>query len=399
MTFFEWTDNEDERRNVARDYYGLLGVSPKATDQEIKRAYRKLARELHPDVNPDEAAQARFKDISTAYEVLSDPEKRRVVDLGGDPLQQGGGGAGGFGGAGFGGGGLGDVFEAFFGGAGGTRRGPRGRVQAGADSLLRTKLTLEECATGVTKHITVDTAILCDLCTGSGTNGDSKPVTCETCGGAGEVQSVQRSFLGQVMTSRPCPTCRGAGETIPDPCHKCSGDGRVRARRDIAVKVPVGVGNGMRIRLSAQGEVGPGGGPAGDLYVEVIEQQHDVFVRDGDDLHCTIRVPMVDAALGTTVTVDTIIDGPTEITVDPGTQPGSVATLRGHGMPKLRSGVRGDVHAHLEVVVPTKLDSKQAAVLRDLKALRDRDLAEVVSSGSQQSGGLFSRLRDAFSGR
>jgi molecular chaperone DnaJ len=399
VTFFEWTDNEDERRNVARDYYGLLGVSPKATDQEIKRAYRKLARELHPDVNPDEAAQARFKDISTAYEVLSDPEKRRVVDLGGDPLQQGGGGAGGFGGAGFGGGGLGDVFEAFFGGAGGTRRGPRGRVQPGADSLLRTKLTLEECATGVTKHITVDTAILCDLCTGSGTNGDSKPVTCETCGGAGEVQSVQRSFLGQVMTSRPCPTCRGAGETIPDPCHKCSGDGRVRARRDIAVKVPVGVGNGMRIRLSAQGEVGPGGGPAGDLYVEVIEQQHDVFVRDGDDLHCTIRVPMVDAALGTTVTVDTIIDGPTEITVDPGTQPGSVATLRGHGMPKLRSGVRGDVHAHLEVVVPTKLDSKQAAVLRDLKALRDRDLAEVVSSGSQQSGGLFSRLRDAFSGR
>ena len=399
MTFFEWTDNEDERRNVARDYYGLLGVSPKATDQEIKRAYRKLARELHPDVNPDEAAQARFKDISTAYEVLSDPEKRRIVDLGGDPLQQGGGGAGGFGGAGFGGGGLGDVFEAFFGSAGGTRRGPRGRVQAGADSLLRTKLTLEECATGVTKHITVDTAILCDLCTGSGTNGDSKPVTCETCGGAGEVQSVQRSFLGQVMTSRPCPTCRGAGETIPDPCHKCSGDGRVRARRDIAVKVPVGVGNGMRIRLSAQGEVGPGGGPAGDLYVEVIEQQHDVFVRDGDDLHCTIRVPMVDAALGTTVTVDTIIDGPTEITVDPGTQPGSVATLRGHGMPKLRSGIRGDVHAHLEVVVPTKLDSKQAAVLRDLKALRDRDLAEVVSSGSQQSGGLFSRLRDAFSGR
>ncbi|MGW0041051.1 molecular chaperone DnaJ [Rhodococcus sp. NPDC003348] len=383
---------------MARDYYGLLGVSPKATDQEIKRAYRKLARELHPDVNPDEDAQARFKDISTAYEVLSDPEKRRIVDLGGDPLQQGGGGAGGFGGAGFGGG-LGDVFEAFFGGGTGTRRGPRGRVQPGADSLLRTKLTLEECATGVTKHITVDTAILCDVCTGSGTNGDSKPVTCETCGGAGEVQSVQRSFLGQVMTSRPCPTCRGAGETIPDPCHKCGGDGRVRARRDIAVKVPVGVGNGMRIRLSAQGEVGPGGGPAGDLYVEVIEQAHDVFVRDGDDLHCTIRVPMVDAALGTTVTVDTIIDGPTEITVDAGTQPGSVAVLRGHGMPKLRSGVRGDVHAHLEVVVPSKLDGKQTAVLKDFKNLRDRDQAEVVSSGSHQSGGLFSRLRDAFSGR
>lgn len=385
---------------MARDYYGLLGVSPQATDQELKRAYRKLARELHPDVNPDEDAQARFKDISTAYEVLSDPEKRRVVDLGGDPLQQGGGGGGGFGGAGFGGGGLGDVFEAFFGGGStGGRRGPRGRVQPGADSLLRTKLTLEECATGVTKHITVDTAILCDTCTGSGTNGDSKPIRCETCSGAGEVQSVQRSFLGQVMTSRPCPTCRGAGETIPDPCLKCGGDGRVRARREIAVKVPVGVSSGMRIRLSAQGEVGPGGGPAGDLYVEIIEQQHDVFVRDGDDLHCTIRVPMVDAALGTTVTVDTIIDGPTEITVDAGTQPGSVATLRGHGMPKLRSGVRGDVHAHLEVVVPSKLDGKQTAALREFKGLRDRDHTEVVSSSSPQTSGLFSRLRDAFSGR
>ncbi|MFD4179812.1 molecular chaperone DnaJ [Rhodococcus sp. NPDC058514] len=383
---------------MARDYYGLLGVSTKATDQEIKRAYRKLARELHPDVNPDEAAQARFKDISTAYEVLSDPEKRRIVDLGGDPLSQGGGGGAGFGGAGFGGG-LGDVFEAFFGGGGQTSRGPRGRVQAGADSLLRTKLTLEECATGVTKHITVDTAILCDVCTGAGTNGDSKPVTCETCRGAGEVQSVQRSFLGQVMTSRPCPTCRGAGETIPDPCHKCGGDGRVRARRDIAVKVPVGVSSGMRIRLAAQGEVGPGGGHAGDLYVEIIEQQHDVFVRDGDDLHCTVRVPMVDAALGTTVTVNTIIDGPTEITIPAGTQPGKVESVRGHGMPKLRSGVRGDLHAHLEVVVPSRLDGKQTAALREFKDLREKDQAEVVTTASQHNGGLFSRLRDAFSGR
>ncbi|MGV9863900.1 molecular chaperone DnaJ [Rhodococcus koreensis] len=382
---------------MARDYYATLGVDQKATDQELKRAYRKLARELHPDVNPDEAAQARFRDISTAYEVLSDPEKRRIVDLGGDPLSSGGGGGAGFGG-GFGGG-LGDVFEAFFGGGGGAGRGPRGRVQPGADSLLRTKLTLAECATGVSKHVTVETAILCDSCTGSGTNGDSTPVRCETCGGAGEVQSVQRSFLGQVMTSRPCPTCRGAGETIPDPCHKCGGDGRVRARRDITVKVPAGVAGGMRIRLAAQGEVGPGGGPAGDLYVEVVEQAHEVFVRDGEDLHCTIRVPMIDAALGTTVTIDTIIDGPKEITIEPGTQPGSVTVLRGHGMPKLRSGIRGDVHAHLEVVVPSRLDHKETKILRELKDLRDRDVAEVVSTQSQHSGGLFSRLREAFSGR
>jgi molecular chaperone DnaJ len=382
---------------VARDYYATLGVDQKATDQELKRAYRKLARELHPDVNPDESAQARFREISTAYEVLSDPEKRRIVDLGGDPLSSGGGAGAGFGG-GFGGG-LGDVFEAFFGGGGGAGRGPRGRVQPGADSLLRTRLTLAECATGVSKQVAVETAILCDSCTGSGTNGNSKPVRCETCGGAGEVQSVQRSFLGQVMTSRPCPTCRGAGETIPDPCHKCGGDGRVRARRDITVKVPAGVAGGMRIRLAAQGEVGPGGGPAGDLYVEVVEQAHEVFVRDGEDLHCTVRVPMVDAALGTTVTIDTIIDGPKDIVIEPGTQPGSVTVLRGHGMPKLRSGVRGDVHAHLEVVVPSRLDHKEAKLLRELRDLRDRDVAEVVSTQSQHSGGLFSRLREAFSGR
>ncbi|KAA0022983.1 molecular chaperone DnaJ [Antrihabitans cavernicola] len=383
---------------MARDYYGMLGVGRNATDQELKRAYRKLARELHPDVNPDEAAQARFKEISTAYEVLTDPEKRRIVDLGGDPLESGGGGGGGFGGAGFGGG-LGDVFEAFFGGGGGGSRRPRGRVQPGADSLLRTKLTLDECAVGVTKHITVDTAILCDVCTGSGTNGNSKPIRCDTCGGAGEVQSVQRSFLGQVMTSRPCPTCRGAGEVIPDPCHKCGGDGRVRARRDITAKVPAGVASGMRIRLAAQGEVGPGGGPAGDLYIEVIEQQHEVFVRDGDDLHCTVRVPMVDAALGTTVVIDTIIDGPTELTVEQGTQPNAVSVIRGHGMPKLRSGVRGDLNVHLEVVVPNRLDHKQADLLRDYKGLRDREHAEVVTTSSAQSGGLFSRLRASFSGR
>ncbi|MBF6356994.1 molecular chaperone DnaJ [Nocardia higoensis] len=384
---------------MARDYYGLLGVGRNATDQEIKRAYRKLARELHPDVNPDEAAQAKFKDVSTAYEVLSDPEKRRIVDMGGDPLESSG--AGGFSGAGFGG--LGDVFEAFFGGmsgaGGGGQRKPRGRVQAGADSLLRTRLSLAECAVGVTKHLTVDTAVLCDLCHGSGTNGDSQPVRCETCGGAGEVQSVQRSFLGQVLTSRPCPTCRGAGETIPDPCGKCGGDGRVRARREIAAPIPAGVANGMRVRLAAQGEVGPGGGSPGDLYVEIVEQPHDVFVRDGDDLHCTVRVPMVDAALGTTVVIDTILDGPTELTIAPGTQPGEVAVLRGHGMPKLRSGVRGDLLAHLDIVIPTKLDSKQTDLLRKYKSMRDRDRAEVMSAQSEHNSGLFARLRASFSGR
>ncbi|MDT5224323.1 MAG: molecular chaperone DnaJ [Mycobacterium sp.] len=382
---------------MARDYYGLLGVNKGANDAEIKRAYRKLARELHPDVNPDEAAQAKFKEISAAYEVLSDPEKRRIVDLGGDPLESVGASAGGFGNFG----GLGDVFEAFFGGGfggGGAGRGPIGRVRPGSDSLLRMRLDLEECAIGVTKQVTVDTAVLCDRCQGKGTNGDSAPVPCDTCAGRGEVQTVQRSLLGQMLTTRPCPTCRGVGVVIPDPCYQCMGDGRVRARRDITVKIPAGVAEGMRVRLAAQGEVGPGGGPAGDLYVEVHEQAHDIFAREGDDLHCSVSVPMVDAALGVTVSLDAILDGASEITIPPGTQPGATITLRGRGMPHLRSSVRGDLHVHVDVVVPTRLDNHDTELLRELKGRRGRDVAEVRSTHAA-SGGLFSRLRETFTGR
>ena len=380
---------------MARDYYRLLGVGRNASDTEIKRAYRKLARELHPDVNPDEVAQAKFKEISAAYEVLSDPDKRRIVDMGGDPLENAAAAGGGFGGFG----GLGDVFEAFFGG-GATSRGPIGRVRPGSDSLLRMRLDLTDCATGVSKQVTVDTAVLCDRCQGRGTNGNSAPIACDTCGGRGEVQTVQRSLLGQVMTARPCPTCRGVGEVIPDPCHQCGGDGRVQARREITVKIPAGVGDGMRVRLASQGEVGPGGGPAGDLYVEIHEQPHEIFVRDGDDLHCTISVPMVDAALGTTVTVDAILDGLTEITIPAATQPSSVTTRRGHGMPHLRSGARGDLHVHVEVVVPDRLDHNDAELLREFKSRRGRDVTEVRSThAAATNGGLFSRLRETFTGR
>jgi len=310
----------------------------------------------------------------------------------------GGNGAGGFGGQGFG---FGDIMDAFFGGGGtggGSGRGPRSRMQPGADALLRAELTLAECASGVAREISVDTAVLCTLCAGAGTAKGTHAVRCDTCGGAGEVQSIQQSFLGRVVTARVCPTCRGTGETIPDPCQQCGGDGRVRSRRTITVKVPAGVGDGMRIRLSGQGEVGPGGGPAGDLYVEVAERPHEVFVRDGDDLHCTIRVPITDAVLGTKVGLDTI-DGHADIAVEAGTQPGAITTLRGHGMPRLRSGVRGDVHVHLDVVVPTRLDHKQSELLREFAELRVRDQVEVVTAGSKQSGGLFSRLRDTFSGR
>jgi molecular chaperone DnaJ len=385
---------------VARDYYGILGVGRDAGPDEIKRAYRRLARELHPDVNPDAAAQERFAEVGAAYEVLSDPEKRRIVDLGGDPLANGAAAAGG---DPFGAFGLGDIMDAFFGGGvpGGRTRGPRSRVQPGADALIRMQLTLEECASGITRDLAVDTAVVCPECTGSGAAPGSGPVTCDICAGRGEVQTVQRSFLGQVVTSRPCSNCRGLGEVIPDPCRQCGGDGRVRSRRTVGVRIPAGVADGMRVRLAHQGEVGPGGGPAGDLYVEVDETPHDVFTRDGADLHCTVRLPMTAAALGTTLPLTTL-SGAEELHIEPGTQSGTVRTLRGKGMPRLRSTGQvdghGDLMVHVEVVVPTRLDREQADLLRRLAALRGEEQPDLAAGGRHHDG-LFSRLRDSFGGR
>jgi molecular chaperone DnaJ len=382
---------------VARDYYGTLGVARDATPDEIKRAYRRLARELHPDVNPDADAQHRFKDVTAAYEVLSDPKKRQIVDLGGDPLGAGSGNGGmrdPF--AGFG---LGDIMDAFFGAAGGggagAGRGPRSRVQPGSDALIRLTLTLEECATGVGRELTVDTAILCELCTGEGTREGTTTRLCDTCGGRGEIQSVQRSFLGQVVTARPCPVCRGFGEVIPDPCPRCDGEGRVRARRTITVKVPAGVADGVRVRHAGQGEVGPGGGPAGDLYVEVEELPHHTFEREGANLHCTVRVPMTAAALGAVLPLETL-DGTEEIDIEPGTQPNTELVLTGRGLPKLRSSGRidgrGDLHVHLDVEIPAKLDAKQIELLRQFAESRGEEQPELATNG-RTAGGLFSRLR------
>lgn len=386
------------------DYYETLGVPRDATADQIKKSYRKLAMRYHPDVASEPDAAERFKQIGEAYEVLSDANKRDVYDRGGDPMGRGGMG-GGFGPMG-GMGGFGGSFDftnlvdAMFGG--GTSRGPRSRVQRGQDALVRLRLTLAEAAFGITAPLQVDTAVVCSTCHGSGSAG-GEPVTCRTCQGHGDITQIQRSFIGDIRTSQPCPTCRGYGTTIPNPCGECSGEGRVRASRTINVKIPGGVSTGNRIHLEAQGEVGPGGGPAGDLYVEVHEQAHDIFLRDGDDLHCTVEVPMVDAALGTAVTVDGILGDLTELTIPAGTQPGAVISLRGHGMPHLRSEVRGNLHAHVDVVVPAKLDPKDTELLRELKANRVRDVAGVRSARANShaagNGGLFSRLRETFTGR
>jgi molecular chaperone DnaJ len=369
------------------DYYEMLGVPRESTAEEIKKAYRRLARTLHPDVNPDPAAQEQFKALTMAYEVLSDPQKREMYDLGGDPFG-GGGPAGGFG-AGFGG--LGDIMDAFFGGGGGSR-GPRSRIRQGADALLAIELDLAETAFGVDKELTVETAAVCGTCSGAGTAAGTHPETCPTCKGRGEIQLVQRSFLGQVMTTRPCQECRGTGSLIKHPCSECGGEGRVRARRTLTVSVPAGVENGMRIRLTGQGEVGPGGGPAGDLYVEIHERDHPVFTREGSDLHCKVTLPMTAAALGTSLKLETL-DGEEQVNIKAGTQSATVITLRGHGVPRLRSSSRGDLHVHVEVTTPTKVDAEQERLLRQLAELRGEEHAD----GNAPAGtNLFGRLRGAF---
>ena len=368
------------------DYYSVLGVARDATPEEIKKAYRRLARQLHPDVNPDE--EERFKEVTKAYEVLADPQKRELHDLGGDPFSTGGGFGSGFG--------FSDIMDAFFGGGGGGR-GPRPRHRRGQDALIRVDIDLAEATFGVTRDLQVDTAVTCPTCSGAGARPGTSPRVCEVCQGRGEVQQVTRSFLGQVMTSRPCAACQGFGSVIPDPCHECGGDGRVRSRRSLTVKIPPGVDTGTRIQLTGEGEAGPGGGPAGDLFVEIVERPHALFRRQGDDLHCTVSVPMTAAALGTSVSLETL-DGPRTVDLRPGTQSGQAVTMDDLGVTHLRSPGRGQLVVHVEVVTPTRLDADQEDLLRKLAAARGEDGPDVgVVNGQQQ--GFFNRLRDAFNQR
>ncbi|GAA3034515.1 molecular chaperone DnaJ [Streptosporangium longisporum] len=375
------------------DYYGTLGVRRDASAEEIKKAYRRLARELHPDVNPDPETQERFKEITQAYEVLSDSSKRQMYDMGGDPFSSGGPGAGGFG-AGFP---FSDIMDAFFGAAGaGGGRGPRSRARRGRNATIRVELDLQESGFGTTRELVVDTAVVCKVCTGSGAAAGTHPDTCDMCHGRGEVSQVTRSFLGQVMTSRPCPQCGGFGSIIRNPCQECSGDGRVRTRRTIKVRIPAGVEDGTHIQLAGEGEVGPGGGPPGDLFLEIVERPHDTFERRGDDLHCTVQIPMAAAALGTILTMETL-DGAEELDIRPGTQSGQTIPLYGRGVQRLNETGRGDLLIHVNVETPTRLDAAQEELLRELARLRGEERPPGKFAPGQQS--FFSRLRDAFNGR
>ena len=340
------------------DHYEVLGVSRDASEDQIKKAYRKLARELHPDVNDAADAQERFKLVTHAYEVLSNSDERRKYDMGGgDPF-----GAGGFG--------FGDIFDTFFGGS--AARGPRSRAERGQDALIRVDMTLDEVVFGAAKSIEIDTAVLCETCSGSCCRPGTSPAVCDICRGSGSIQRQVRSLLGNVMTSQPCGACRGFGQVIADPCSSCRGQGRVRARRTLDLNIPAGVEDGLRLQLTGQGEVGFAGGPQGDIYVDISVRAHEIYSRQGDDLHCMLEVPLHDAVLGNRAKIETF-DGEVEVQIQAGSQSGQQIHLKNKGVTHLRGSGRGDLFVTLQVQTPEKLDSKQKEIFRQLASLRKSD--------------------------
>ena len=363
-----------------RDYYLILGVERTASDAEIKRAYRKLAQQWHPDVNADPAAHDRFTEINEAYQVLSDPERRGRYDMFG---QAGLGGAG----TGFEGfGGFSDIFDAFFGGAAGGSTGRRGRPQPGADLRYDLRITFEEAVKGTEKQIEFSVLQRCETCSGSGAAPGTEAITCTQCGGRGEVRTVRQTMLGQMVNVTACPRCRGEGRIVELPCDTCRGDGRTERRRTLQVAIPAGIDEGHQIRLSNEGEVGPRGGPAGSLYVAVHVQPHASLKREGTELFYEAGVSIAQAALGTRIAVPTV-DGDEEIEIKAGTQPRTEIRLRGKGVPHLRrAGARGDLHILVDVVVPTKLSKKG----RELLAQYAQEAGETVATGG--AGGLRGKL-------
>jgi len=364
------------------DHYEVLGVERTATAEEIKKAYRKLAREFHPDVNPSEDASERFKLITHAYDVLSDSGQRESYDRG--PSANFGGGGGGFGG-------FGDIFETFFGGSAGGSSGPRSRTERGGDALLRVEVSLDEVVFGAKRDLEFNTAVLCETCAGSCCAPGTRPITCDICNGSGQIQRAVRSLLGNIMTSSPCGTCRGYGTVIPTPCTTCAGQGRVRSARTMSVDIPAGVDTGIRLQLRGQGEVGPAGGPNGDLFLEMKVKHHDVFSRNGDDLLATLEISMVDAVLGTTAKF-TGLDGDIEVEIRAGMQSAEIITLEDRGITKLRGGGRGDLKIGVQVLVPTKLNGKEQELIRQF-ATSHKARAPRLTEFQQ---GLFAKLRDRF---
>jgi molecular chaperone DnaJ len=376
---------------MKRDYYEVLGVARDAGTQEIKRAYRKLARELHPDVNStDPQCEEKFKEATEAYEVLCDSEKRRLYDAyGHDAFRRGAGADGG----GFGGfGDFGDIFESFFGsgifGGGGARR--QGPVR-GQDLAVELEIDLEEAAFGVKRDVTLEILDTCGECGGSGAADQSAVHTCQDCGGSGQVRVVRSTMLGQMVQSGPCARCGGRGRVIDDPCLGCRGQGRAYREQVLTVDVPAGISDGQRIRLNGRGAAGERGGPPGDLYVHVTITAHDYFKREGDNILYELDLTMVQAALGARLTVPTL-DGEEEVEFVPGTQPGEVKVLKGRGVPHLRGMGRGDQKVLVNVLIPRDLSEQQKGLLRDLDACLE------VGQYNRRSDGFLGKLKHIFTG-
>jgi molecular chaperone DnaJ len=373
-----------------RDYYEILGVSRDASDAEIKKSYRRLARSHHPDANPgDHTAEERFKELTEAYEVLSNPEARRAYDTYGHQVPRGAGAAG-YPGAGDPFGGFQDIFEAFFGDRsfGGsffgtsTAQGPN----RGSDAEVEVEVSLYEAAFGADREVNVQVVGNCGVCDGVG---GTESHVCPTCSGAGSVRTVRESILGQMVTTQACSTCGGRGRVIDMVCDNCRGSGRVSEVQTRRLRVPEGIESGMRLRVSGGGHAGDPGAPPGDLYVRINVKEDEELMRDGEDLIHRMRISFVDAALGAEVEVPTL-EGPRRVRVDPGTQPGATLTLRGDGMPRLRRRGRGDLKVVVDVMVPTRLTSEQ----RDLLERFEATTGEETYNGS--GGSFFDRLRGVF---
>jgi len=371
---------------VKRDYYDVLGVPRTASDEDIKKAYRKLAFQYHPDRNHQTGAEDKFKEINEAYEVLSDPQKRSTYDQFG---HAGTGDVFGRGFEGFGMGGLGDIFDAFFGGAS-TKRGP----QHGADLHQRLTISFEEAVFGSEKKIGVTRTENCPRCHGSGSEPGSSPVTCPNCNGSGQIRRVNQSLFGRFVNIITCERCRGEGKVISKPCSECKGNGQVQAHRQIMVQIPAGVEDGSQIFLRGQGKAGSLGGAPGNLYVSLSVEPHSIFQRDNHDIIFDLPINFVQAALGDKVEVPTL-DGHAKINIDPGTQSGKTVRLKGKGVPHLQDGDRGDEVVRLWVVTPKSLDEQQRQLFQELA----KTLGKAELPKDKEGKGFFERIREALGGK
>jgi molecular chaperone DnaJ len=366
-----------------RDYYELLGVSRTASPDEIKRAFRRLARELHPDVSDAPDAEHRFREVVEAYEVLSNSERRDLYDRFGHAGLRGGG----FQPSSFDLGSLSDLFSAFFGDDlfGMSGRGARAR---GADIAARVEIDLTEVATGAKREVPFGVAVPCTRCSGHGNEPDTPITTCPTCGGNGRVSQVSRSIFGEFVRTGACPTCTGSGKLVEQPCEACRGSGRVIEERTLEVEIPAGIHDGQRIRLSGEGHAGSLGGQAGDVYVEVHVRPNERFVREGNDVYTTVDLTLSQAALGATISVPTL-DGEQELTFDPGTQPGEIRVLRGRGLPVLQGFGRGSQRVLVNVVVPRRLSDEQRRLLEEFDRLSSEETYDPGES-------FLDKLKSAF---